>query len=652
MKGKKLRFIFSFIVTFCLVLAFAPITYAINEVFSINGIYYQITSEDEKTVKMVAPPQEASPYNGEIVIPEKITYSDSDYTVTSIGEEAFGESEEVTNIVIPSTVTSIGINAFGGCTALTSLVIPASVTDGLGGAMTGLLGRDFTISFKHPDWMNIDVTFGKGSPYSIEGGVLYNGTVAEAALDYDATTITIREGTTEIADVAFNFPFAPGTYYYNKIDRRKTETVVLPPSVKIIGEMAFKYCPLKNINLSSTETIEAGAFVGTYITEADLTQVKMIGYQAFSGCTDLSNVIWPTNLEKFELGDPNGVGSDPTASMAFEKCTSLKSVVLKGTLTNIPKGTFQNCKNIELVVVSDSVTEIGEAAFQNAFSSNGATIIMQNSIPPAFDQNAFNTDADLVVIVPTGSESAYATVDTLKDHMTDDNGNIIQNQDYSVKVDKNTAAICLDSQQDHMLVVTSEIPEYATLEVTSNDSTVATVSNKAGSSDTYTIYGVSVGEAAITATVKYGDIILAEDTCIVTISNHIADTGWKSNHDNHWHECSVCGEKADEAKHTFKWIIDKKPTETEKGLKHQECEECGYQKEGVFIPMTGVTVTAKPDDRAPSHTNKIDISKTTDVSKSSIKTGDNSEISLYISTFIISVLFIVIVTVRRRLYRK
>lgn len=48
----------------------------------------------------------------------------------------------------------------------------------------------------------------------------------------------------------------------------------------------------------------------------------------------------------------------------------------------------------------------------------------------------------------------------------------------------------------------------------------------------------------------------------------------------HWHECE-CGAKTDMTAHTFTWIIDKEPTPTETGLKHEECTECGYKRAAV-----------------------------------------------------------------------
>ena len=64
---------------------------------------------------------------------------------------------------------------------------------------------------------------------------------------------------------------------------------------------------------------------------------------------------------------------------------------------------------------------------------------------------------------------------------------------------------------------------------------------------------------------------------------HKYGTEWKYDETNHWHECE-CGNKADITAHTFKQIIDKEATTTEKGSKHEECTVCGYKKAAVDIP--------------------------------------------------------------------
>ena len=84
--------------------------------------------------------------------------------------------------------------------------------------------------------------------------------------------------------------------------------------------------------------------------------------------------------------------------------------------------------------------------------------------------------------------------------------------------------------------------------------------------------------------------------------NHNYGTEWKYDETNHWHECED-GEKADITAHTFKQIIDKEATATEKGSKHEECTVCGYKKTAVDIPATGVGISS--DDEANKPTNTV-----------------------------------------------
>lgn len=97
---------------------------------------------------------------------------------------------------------------------------------------------------------------------------------------------------------------------------------------------------------------------------------------------------------------------------------------------------------------------------------------------------------------------------------------------------------------------------------------------------------------------------------------HTVDTEkFDSDENSHWNTCGGCGEKQNEAPHEFEWKTDKEATDSEPGLKHEECTVCGYKKEAVEIPATGTTGTttnpAGSDD--PSGSEKPDDSgKTTD----------------------------------------
>ena len=59
---------------------------------------------------------------------------------------------------------------------------------------------------------------------------------------------------------------------------------------------------------------------------------------------------------------------------------------------------------------------------------------------------------------------------------------------------------------------------------------------------------------------------------------HSWGTVWVSDGSKHWHECTVCKTKGDEADHAFEWKITKEPTVTEFGAKLERCTVCGYNK--------------------------------------------------------------------------
>lgn len=91
------------------------------------------------------------------------------------------------------------------------------------------------------------------------------------------------------------------------------------------------------------------------------------------------------------------------------------------------------------------------------------------------------------------------------------------------------------------------------------------------------------------------EIALA-DTVIPKLTEHTADgSGWHSDETGHWNTCE-CGEKLNEAAHTFEWVIDKEATAAEAGSKHEECTVCGYAKAAVEIPATGDTTSPETGD--------------------------------------------------------
>ena len=64
----------------------------------------------------------------DVIIPSTVNHNGVDYTVTTIGDQAFFGCMTLTSITIPDSVTTIGDSVFYDCTSLTSITIPSSVT--------------------------------------------------------------------------------------------------------------------------------------------------------------------------------------------------------------------------------------------------------------------------------------------------------------------------------------------------------------------------------------------------------------------------------------------------------------------------------------------------------------------------------------------
>ena len=120
--------------------------------------------------------------------------------------------------------------------------------------------------------------------------------------------------------------------------------------------------------------------------------------------------------------------------------------------------------------------------------------------------------------------------------------------------------------------------------------------------------------------------------------NHNYGTEWKHDETNHWNECE-CGNKADITAHTFKQIIDKEATATEKGSKHDECTVCGYKKAAVDIPVTDFRNSSDDQPNKPTNTASSESSSADQTNKpintASPKTGNTDNMILWIVLLVI-----------------
>ena len=103
-----------------------PISLKAQISFTVGDINYWITDTDAKEIRV-------DKYVGSddiltLSVPGTVTYDNQEFTVTSIGANAFSNCNSLKEITIPSSVTSIGEQAFSGCTNLAKVNIPEGVT--------------------------------------------------------------------------------------------------------------------------------------------------------------------------------------------------------------------------------------------------------------------------------------------------------------------------------------------------------------------------------------------------------------------------------------------------------------------------------------------------------------------------------------------
>ncbi|TWI44569.1 SprB-like repeat protein, partial [Flavobacterium glaciei] len=198
-----------------------------------------------------------------------VTYNGNNYTVTSIGINAFSGSRYLTSVTIGHAVTSIGDFAFKSCTSLASVTIPNSVTS-IGNSAFGSCNSltSITIPNSVTSIGNAAFEYCTGLTYVTIGNsvtsIRYNAFFSCTSL----TSVTIPNSVTSIESNVFSFCSS-------------LTSVTIPNSVTSIGSQAFYNCTnLTTVNCYVLNPIAISADVFQIINQSACALNVPIGSEA------------------------------------------------------------------------------------------------------------------------------------------------------------------------------------------------------------------------------------------------------------------------------------------------------------------------------------------------------------------------------------
>ena len=307
------------LVSFVALLFSAGIT---AETVLIDGLYYSLSSTTAQVAKdPVSGLPTYSTYTS-VTIPASVTYNNYTYPVTSLGTSAFEGCTNLQAVTLPNTITTINTDAFYGCVKLGDINLPEGLT---------------TIYQRAFYNCNLDTITIPSTVTSIGSSAFKSNPVkavtwlpANCSISTDDSA-PFYSTSSQITSFVFGDSVTTIPAYLCK-NMSKLDTIVLPPSVKLLGQNAFMYCTsLKSINLPVTQ--------------------KTLPVSFLEGCTALETIELPATLTT--------ISTD-----VFYGCTSLKHVTLHEGITTIGTRAFYNCK-LDTITIPSTVTSIGSGAFKS-----------------------------------------------------------------------------------------------------------------------------------------------------------------------------------------------------------------------------------------------------------------------------------------------
>lgn len=280
-----------------------------------------------------------------------------------IAHHLYLNGQEIKELNIPNSVSRIGTAAFIGCSEINSITIPETIKEIGAAAFRGCYSLDRVIISNLDSWLDINF-----EPFEIWGRC-------------ETTVIGLEYSSNPL-------------FYANRlfIDEKEIIDLVIPDAINEIKSAAF-------INCESFHSV------------AIPKSVNKIGSYAFANCYNLNKVII-SDLEawlriEFEHSIDHEVDESLYTIGAYLTCSNplslahhlfingeeIINLVIPSTINCIKFGTFWGCSSLKTVTIPESVTEIDVAAFYDCFNIN--TVKSLGSNPPIICTDEYYPDTNL-----------------------------------------------------------------------------------------------------------------------------------------------------------------------------------------------------------------------------------------------------------------
>ena len=470
-----------------IMLCFAISAYAHDS--EIDGIYYNFTD----STATVTYKKNYNSYWGTVNIPERVTYNDKEYSVTTIGKYAFYKSTALVSVTMPQTIVNIDEYAFSECTALSSVQIPETIKE-----INKYTFKDCTalVSMSIPENVISIGQYAFSGCTNLRELILCDG---DDDLSFGSTNL--------FADCPLKKVYLGRNLTGSASFKEQSEisSLIIGPKVTTIIKNLFYSCNgIVELNIpDNVISIENYAFNGcSGIKSLHLGKgLKSIGGWCFRGNKSLSSLTIPDNVEA--IGE-----------YAFSQCKALTSVTVGNGVQKIMEGTFIDCINLEKVILGKSVTLIGQQAF--AYNEKMTDFYCYASTPPSLQYNENLTfrksgststeyHPDVYLHVPAASLSAYKAKEPWKSFKS---VTAIQVSLESLTLTSHEVLMGINSTYRLSCSFMPSDASNKNVTWSSSDNNIATVSNGLVSAK-------AVGEAYIYAISNENPEI--KDSCLVTV---------------------------------------------------------------------------------------------------------------------------------------